>query len=51
MKKRIFIEYKYPEQPWKQYDWTMVSSWADAQMERMIKEHPAALHRRRKEVK
>lgn len=44
--KKIYLEYKYPEQPWKIYDWTQVKSWAETQENRMIREHPDAQHRK-----
>ena len=48
---RIYIEYKYPEEPWTVYDWTQVPVWANTQMSRMVDEHPKAQHRLRKETK
>lgn len=47
----IFIEYKYPEKPWVEFDRTQVPNWANTQYERMVREHPAAEHRLRKEQK
>jgi hypothetical protein len=49
-KGKIVLEYKYPGQPWKQFDWTAVPAWADEQEIRMKREHPSAEHRKR-EVK
>lgn len=46
-KKRIVLEYKYPEKGWVLYDWTQVQKWADTQEQRMIQENPGAKYRRR----
>lgn len=46
-KQKIVLEFKYPERPWQEYDWTVVPGWADTQEERMKREHPNAQHRRR----
>lgn len=46
VKKKIVLQYKYPEQPWQDYDWTQVLAWAETQEKRMIQEHPGATYRR-----
>lgn len=46
-KKKIALEYKYQDQPWQEYDWTQVLSWAETQEQRMMQEKPGAKYRRR----
>ena len=47
----IYLEFKYPEQNWQEYDRTVVPAWAKHQDERMRREHPNADHRTRKAAK
>jgi len=43
MAKKIYkIMYKYPNEPWQEYDRTAVELWKDTQVERCAKEHPGA---------
>jgi hypothetical protein len=46
-KGKIYLEYKYPDQPWVVFDSTQVAAWAGEQEKRMLLEHPDAKHRRR----
>lgn len=45
-KKKVYLEYKYPEGHWQVYDWTQVISWANSQFDQMVREHPGAQYRR-----
>lgn len=49
-RKMIFVEYKYPNEPWREYDRTAVDNWAAEQYRRMQREFPGAQYRTRKEA-
>lgn len=42
IKPMIRIEYKYPNEPWVEYDSTNVPEWGIVQYDRMLREHPNA---------
>jgi hypothetical protein len=46
-KPTIVLEYKYPGQPWREYDRTQVQAWADTQYVRMTFDFPGAQYQKR----
>lgn len=46
-KKKIYLEYKYPERHWQLYDQTQVYAWADTSERQMKLDFPGAEYRRR----
>lgn len=46
-KGKIYLEFKYPDEPWVVFDFTQVPAWAEEQERRMVLAHPDAKHRRR----
>lgn len=48
MRKQLIVEYKYPEDHWREYDRTMVPAWAELQESRARREHSVADVRVRK---
>jgi hypothetical protein len=46
----IYVEYKYPNEPWREYDRSLDGGWAAIQYKRMQQDHPGAQYRTRKEA-
>lgn len=46
--KYTYLEFKYPNEPWRTFDYTADKIWADIQYDRMRVEHPAAEWRKEK---